>query len=95
MCKNRPDLRYNHYRGEEMDVTSSTMEQKKQRALEQSTINQVELKKDDGKYIVRFTRVISHQTMHLTEKSAMISVSVSELQLKVRSFHNECFITTI
>jgi len=82
MCKQRPDLRYNHYRGEQMD-TSSSVEHKEQRAIEQSTIVQSELKKDEGsKYVLRFARTISHQTLHLTEKSAMMAVSIGELQLK-------------
>jgi len=80
-CTERPDLRYNHYRGEQMDLSSS-MEHMEQRAIEQSTIVQSELKKDEGKYVVRFARTISHQTIHLTEKSAMMAVSISELQLK-------------
>lgn len=51
--------------------TSSRIDHKEQRAMEQSTIVQSELKKDEGKYVLRFARTISHQTLHLTEKSAM------------------------
>ena len=65
-CKERPDLRYNHYRGDSIPKSA-----KEQRAIEQSTIVQSELKKDEGDYVLRFARTISHQTMHLTEKSAM------------------------
>ncbi|KAI6170736.1 hypothetical protein M3Y97_01123800 [Aphelenchoides bicaudatus] len=76
-CKERPDLRYNHYRGDSIPKSA-----KEQRAIEQSTIVQSELKKDEGDYVLRFARTISHQTMHLTEKSAMMAVSIGEVHLK-------------
>jgi hypothetical protein len=86
LCRKRPDLRYNHYRGEQVDMASK-MEKKEQRALEQSTISQVELKKaDEGKYVLRFARTISQQTLHLTDKTAMMAVSIGEIQLKVDNF---------
>jgi len=79
MCKQRPDLRYNHYRGEIMDTTPDIP--KEQRAIEQSTIAQSELKKDEGGYLLRFTRIISHQTVHLTDKTAMMGISITEMKL--------------
>jgi len=81
ICTKRPDLRYNHYRGEQLE-TVTDFERKEQRGLEQSTLAQIELKKDEGKYVLRFARTISHQTLHLTKNTAMMAVSVSELQLK-------------
>ncbi|KAI6232912.1 hypothetical protein M3Y99_00978200 [Aphelenchoides fujianensis] len=83
-CRQRPDLRYNFYRGEILRRQDGVEpSRRQQRAIEKSTMLQAELKRQEGeKYVLRFGRVISQYAQPLTQETSMVAVVVSEMKLK-------------
>ncbi|KAI6194866.1 Vit-6 [Aphelenchoides besseyi] len=83
-CQQRPDLRYNFYRGEILQRQDGVVTTaRKQRVLDQSTIVQMELKRQEGdKHVLRFGRIVSQYAQPVTGDVSMVAVVVSELKLK-------------